>query len=918
MGKRGGQGGGRGQVYGSEDYSSAGWERYPKWTLWKGTWSPRGGRSADERYDQIELRSEDHRGDASDSEGSFLSGIQRALTAAKKQDVRVRKIDEESRRRQKQFAQYQEELKMKFARQKKAYIADMERLEAEKTAAMEAGHMAAAAVKALIAGKTPVKNTSAMQDREQAWKELWMNTQQALPTTGFLREAISAAGMQPEMDADIPELYDAFTVPVSATLPGAEAFFGAPPGLAEAESHPYAAQTGRDPYMLSPSNRPPDTSPGEHTRRPRSRSRPHPYAGQQTEDEAERCNLGGWTGPWRLDSCASGTTSPGPCASGSSHDCLWESGHQWQAEPGTYDDLGGRRGFGRDSMWACEGWLTRQHLSERRPESREPWDMKRQCSRLERPPTPEIFRERSHGRICACGQGWTGFVCAMADRRLGWSHLTVSIDDGWGFAVSFITGPDVQVRMSLSMLCFGPWNLGASVQCWMNDTVPFYAASGAASPDGFLVQQSRAPKKHIGSSGVFAEICGFCHVPLRPPRVFGFSPIPPTVRRQGFLELAACSPLTASLVSDANCCNFGFLQLEICVTPRAPKKHIGGSGMLASGVCSKGVARAEATDVVCAEATTWLFTLFVGVRQATLWLAQLLGAFARSLSGCTLVALFRLLLLRTPGRLTPFGRALRLPTGAISCSLLEPKAYMAAPARPVLYWATQPIHQQRRSDPRRPRAAPRCASGCAFRLSRWALSLLLCPTPVWGMAPDIIRQVQVAQADVQFLPDQLEMPDLPAPYEQADYVELPRLAENLSELHADTWLGVTVHAAHFTPKHYGVRLTRQQGLVSLICKVRRKERAERPSLQQLVPTVPQRFQGYAAFLAFPTCLEAQQLVATILDLSHVGGSYHAMNISRDATVQDLLESVAPDLDCDLDEIQVWVGRALRLPWRSAR
>ena len=291
MGKRGGQGAGRGQAYGSEDYSSAGWDsagskRYPKWTLWKGTWSPRGGRSSGERYDQIELRNEDPRGDASGSEGSFLSGIQRALTAAKKQDVRVRKIDEECRRRQKQFAQYQEELKMKSARQKKAYIADMERLEAEKTAAMEAGHMAAAAVKALIAGKAPVQTTSAAQDREQAWKELWMNTQQALPTTGFLREAISAAGMQPDMDADIPELYDAFTVPATTTLPGAEAFFGAPPGLAEAESQAYAAQTGRDPYMLSPSNRPPDTSPGEHARRPKSRSRPHPYAGQQAEDEA--------------------------------------------------------------------------------------------------------------------------------------------------------------------------------------------------------------------------------------------------------------------------------------------------------------------------------------------------------------------------------------------------------------------------------------------------------------------------------------------------------------------------------------------------------------------------------------------------------------------------------------------------------
>eukprot|EP00439_Symbiodinium_sp_Y106_P009317 s5757_g1.t1 len=196
--------------------------------------------------------------------------------------------------------------------------------------------------------------------------------------------------------------------------------------------------------------------------------------------------------------------------------------------------------------------------------------------------------------------------------------------------------------------------------------------------------------------------------------------------------------------------------------------------MLASGVSSGGAFYAETADVVSAEANPWLSTLYDGAQQADLWLAQWLGAFARSLSGCTLVALFRLLLLRTPGRLTPLGRALRLPTGAISCSLLEPMAYMAAPARPVLHWAAQSVHQKRKPGHRRPRVATAYASSGALRLSLWALSFLLCPNLVWGMTPDVIRQIQGAQTAVQFLPDQLEMPDQPTQYEQADFVELPQ------------------------------------------------------------------------------------------------------------------------------------------------
>ena len=125
MGKRGGSGGrGRGHAY--DGYSQAGWDYsgssgHRQWNLWKGAWSPRHGRHSEERYDQVELKPQAHQSELGVSDGSLLSGIQRALTAAKKHDVRVRKLTEERQTRQKQFAQYTEDVKLKYAKQKKAF-----------------------------------------------------------------------------------------------------------------------------------------------------------------------------------------------------------------------------------------------------------------------------------------------------------------------------------------------------------------------------------------------------------------------------------------------------------------------------------------------------------------------------------------------------------------------------------------------------------------------------------------------------------------------------------------------------------------------------------------------------------------------------------------------------------------------------
>ena len=296
MGKRGG---GRGQGQGSQAQQDwGGWEypsrratSSPYWQWWHGTWSPRGGRrTVPERYDAVELKPAEP--EPASTEGSFLSHIQRALTNAKKQDTRVRKLAEEQQKRRQQFAQYEADVKAKFATQKKNFLADMERLAAEQAAAVEAGQTAAAQVKALVAGKAPTPAAPAITEREAAWKELWASVQDEPRPTGFLQEALSAAGMSEAADSEMQDVLGP-SFPQARGLevvPGAEAFFGTPPGLVRAEGPGYTAVVPRDPYMLSPTHRPPAASPDSRQAATRSlsRPRPHPYADSGEVSGAER------------------------------------------------------------------------------------------------------------------------------------------------------------------------------------------------------------------------------------------------------------------------------------------------------------------------------------------------------------------------------------------------------------------------------------------------------------------------------------------------------------------------------------------------------------------------------------------------------------------------------------------------------
>ncbi|CAE7233488.1 unnamed protein product [Symbiodinium sp. CCMP2592] len=187
------------------------------------------------------------------------------------------------------------------------------------------------------------------------------------------------------------------------------------------------------------------------------------------------------------------------------------------------------------------------------------------------------------------------------------------------------------------------------------------------------------------------------------------------------------------------------------------------------------------------------------------------------------------------------------------------------------------------------------------------------PQQVWAVPTEIPRSVAELQRLGLLLPEGLR-PSIAPPSDQHadDFILLPAEPGVTEALTPDRWLSVTVHAVHHVPRHYAVALTLRQGLVSLVSKVRRFVQRDRPLLSCVVPVSPQRFSGSAAFLAHPACLDELELVAGIIDLTHVGGQYFATCLPTRCTAEDLLNDVAAELDCEVSEVSIYVGAGFRL------
>ena len=261
--KQQGQGGDYRQDY-RGDYKNPGGGG--SWHVWRGAWSsPKGGREQELRYDQITpLTSTEVRQSSvfADEDPGYSNGIQKALTTAKKADVRVRKLTEERELRLKQWDAYVADTKARFLKQRRIFEQDVARIEREREEAMEHGRMAAGQMKALVVGcgapaPMEVQNT----DHTPAWDALWRSVSEVPAENGFLQEAMEvarASGMTglatgvPSMPATMP--------PPPNSAPARAHPTGPPPGF-ENRQQAYASELAgqvlgghrqTDPYMHSP------------------------------------------------------------------------------------------------------------------------------------------------------------------------------------------------------------------------------------------------------------------------------------------------------------------------------------------------------------------------------------------------------------------------------------------------------------------------------------------------------------------------------------------------------------------------------------------------------------------------------------------------------------------------------------------
>ena len=173
------------------------------WQLWPGAYhvSPKATAKAaalPARYDQIAVPESKQAVAATEQlsvlgtgQGELHRAVQKALTAAKKADIKLRKLQEERVRREAQWAAYSKSTKAKFLAQRQQFLKDLERIQSEMDAVTESGQEASANVKHLVDNGLPAAATQ--MDEESHWETLLAQEEEQQPA-GFLQEAMRAVG----------------------------------------------------------------------------------------------------------------------------------------------------------------------------------------------------------------------------------------------------------------------------------------------------------------------------------------------------------------------------------------------------------------------------------------------------------------------------------------------------------------------------------------------------------------------------------------------------------------------------------------------------------------------------------------------------------------------------------------------------
>ena len=171
----------------------------PPWRLWPGAYtaSPKATRL---HYDQVvvpgyKMPGKQALGAEEEESADFQlrKEVQKALSLARKADLRVRKLREEKQLREAQWLQYQKEARTAFLQEKARFQTAVERLDQEIQQTTTNGKEASAMIQTLVArGPAALPTPAAETEADSGWAEL-TREEDANMEAGFLRDAMMAA-----------------------------------------------------------------------------------------------------------------------------------------------------------------------------------------------------------------------------------------------------------------------------------------------------------------------------------------------------------------------------------------------------------------------------------------------------------------------------------------------------------------------------------------------------------------------------------------------------------------------------------------------------------------------------------------------------------------------------------------------------
>ena len=305
------------------------------------------------------------------------------------------------------------------------------------------------------------------------------------------------------------------------------------------------------------------------------------------------------------------------------------------------------------------------------------------------------------------------------------------------------------------------------------------------------------------------------------------------------------------------------------------------------------------------------------------WLAGLplflwLVAFSRTLLAVQGLVLVKLLCIAIAGRRTALGRlsnTLLRRVFAPLPTLSSLALCCACPEKPVLTW--QPAVKSRyRRDNRTvckrhsPFQGPRLCRLSHVLVVLFGFSRLPCQV----LAMDTLRQAtfrwDTQSNDWPSFPT--SAPEAAQPSFKGQFTFIPGPPPGArparSTVDEEPTLGVTVYAPHFIPAFFGLRIPAGASLDDVIDEVFRACWQPGRGLDKIIPVKRQRHASALSLIALPSFLGAcsPACCVVILDLSCVGGHYHAAIVHSSLTRHDLRMQIQPLIWHDVEDVDIWV------------